>query len=148
MAKKGTRGDPSVVIIRKTNWRTAERLVIRLVGVGLSLMRDTRGFSLAIHSRSLTFAETLRKLNVICALLWYAPACQHGDTQSLQPRASEIRAEMDERDFARAEALVVNLRASDAAAFTRTIDIYYSIADAAGRARSFVALSEPYQISA
>ena len=43
----------------------------------------------------------------------------NADAQSLQERANRIRAAMDARDFDRAEQLVRDLRASDAASFTR-----------------------------
>jgi len=66
-------------------------------------------------------AEALRKLCVLCVSAVGLALSLSGTAtaQSLQARATEIRAAMDTRDFERAEALVKELRLSDAAAFTR-----------------------------
>ncbi|HWO00239.1 MAG TPA: transglycosylase SLT domain-containing protein [Blastocatellia bacterium] len=56
---------------------------------------------------------------VVGILLLLAVLVNHSSAQSLQARANDIRAAVDARDFNRAEALIINLQASDPAAFTR-----------------------------
>src|SRR5215831_11041545 len=58
------------------------------------------------------FLQRLATIGVVLSAL-----VMTGSAQALQSKASEIRAAMDSRDFARAESLVIALRSSDEAGF-------------------------------